>query len=323
VTASARRALSADGATWLPEYGRVAELLRRAVAERTELHETIRPDLPGRRTYSVRAAAMLTAKGKKLLGAVAVLEDVTELTRLSELKSEFISQVSHELRTPLTAMLAAVNLLRRGRAGALAPAQEELAALVAGEAGRMAGLINDLLDLSKLEAGMMRLDPEEVDLQALAGRLAEGMAPLLAEKGIRLLWEFPPELGPARADRRRLERVFANLLGNAVKYSPPGSTIAVGAAPWPAEGGPAQVRCWVRDNGPGIAEEDRTRIFRRFERGRGVEGVAGTGLGLAIARGIVEEHGGRIWVESGGGPGSTFSFTLPAAGEQAVGGQTG
>jgi signal transduction histidine kinase len=320
VTASARRALSPDGVRWTPEYEQVTGLLQRAVRERAEFGGTIAPDLPGRRTFGVRVAPMLTGAGK-LLGAVAVLEDVTELTRLSELKNEFISQVSHELRTPLTSIRAAVNLVLRERAGPLTERQRELGALMRDDAERMTGLINDLLDISKIEAGMMRLELEEFDAPVLVGRLLDGMSALLGERGVRAVREFPPGLGAVRADQRRLERVFTNLISNAVKYSPPGSTVAVGGAPWEGEGG--GVRFWVRDNGPGIPEEDRTRIFEKFQRGRDVAGIQGTGLGLAIARGVVEEHGGRIWVESGSGSGSTFCFTIPRAAGHKGGGGSG
>jgi signal transduction histidine kinase len=320
VNHSARRALSSDGTAWMPEYGHVVELLGRAVAERAEFEQSLSPDLPGHRIYKARIAPMVTGMGK-LLGAVAVLEDVTELTRLSALKSEFISQVSHELRTPLTAIRAALNLMARGRTGPLTEQQADLAAMVQEETGRMAGLINDLLDLSKIESGMMRLEPEEVDLQNLVSRIVESLRVLAVEKEITVVLEIPSALRPVRADQRRLERVFVNLLSNAVKYSPQGSSVRVGAEETGGAELPA-VRCWVRDNGPGIAEEDRVRIFEKFERGSAsaIKGVMGTGLGLAIARGIVEEHGGRIWVESRLGEGSTFCFTLPRS---ATKGETG
>lgn len=321
VNERARLTLSSDGTAWLPEHGQVLALLRRAALEHVEFSETIAPDMHGRRIYRVRVAPMRTLAGK-YLGAVAVLEDATELTRLSELKSEFISQVSHELRTPLTSVRGALGLLARQRAGPLAAEQVGLVSMIQQEVGRMTALINDLLDLSKLESGMVRLEPEALDVRFLLERLLEGLGVLAIEKGLRLLWEWSPDLPSVRADRRRLERVFANLVGNAIKYTPRAGAIYLGAevrAPAPeggdAAGGPTMARFWVRDTGPGIAEEDRLRVFEKFQRGReaSVEGIPGTGLGLAIAREIVEEHGGKIWVEAAPGGGSVFSFTLPLA----------
>ncbi|HWR98241.1 MAG TPA: GAF domain-containing protein, partial [Candidatus Methanoperedens sp.] len=251
VNERARLALSNDGISWLPEHGRVLELLQRARSEHREFSDSIAPDTPGRRIHRVRVAPMRTAAGK-FLGAVAVLEDATELTRLSELKSEFISQVSHELRTPLTSMRGALGLLARGRAGPVSPEQLGLIALVQEEVGRMTALINDLLDLSKLESGMARLELEELAVQPLAERLLDGLRILLAEKLQEVVWEWASELPRVRADRRRLERVFANLIGNAIKYTPAGGTIRIGADPRPggAQGaggaGARMLRCWVR-----------------------------------------------------------------------------
>jgi signal transduction histidine kinase len=298
----------------------VLSLLRRAALEHAEFAETIAPDTPGRRIHRVRVAPMRTGSGK-FLGAVAVLEDVTELTRLSELKSEFISQVSHELRTPLTSMRGALGLLARRRAGPLAAEQADLVTMVQEEVARMTALINDLLDLSKLESGLVRLQTEALELRPLLESLLDGFQVLVAEKRQQLLWEWDPALPAVRADRRRLERVFANLVGNAIKYTPPGGRVHLGADVregghgGDGESGPPMARVWVRDSGPGIPEEDRLRVFEKFQRGREthVEGIPGTGLGLAIAREIVEEHGGRIWIEAAPAGGSSFFFTLPLA----------
>ncbi len=319
VNEKARLALSRDDATWLPEHGMVLGLLRRAALEHAEFSQTIAPDTPGHRIYRVRVAPMRTGAGK-FLGAVAVLEDATELTRLSQLKSEFISQVSHELRTPLTSMRGALGLIARRRAGALTAEQTDLVAMVQEEVGRMTALINDLLDLSKLESGVVRLEPEDLAVRPVLEKLLEGLRLLATEKSQELVWEWDPRLPLVRADRRRVERVLANLVGNAIKYTPAGGHIALGADVLPAgpgkkEGSPAMARFWVSDTGSGIPDEDRQRVFEKFQRGRekSVEGIQGTGLGLAIARQIVEEHGGRIWIESAPGGGSTFFFTLPLA----------
>jgi signal transduction histidine kinase len=319
VNEKARLALSLDGATWLPEHGMVLGLLKRAALEHEEFSENIAPDTPGHRIYRVRVAPMRTGAGK-FLGAVAVLEDATELTRLSQLKSEFISQVSHELRTPLTSMRGALGLLARRRAGPLSPEQVDLVAMVQEEVGRMTALINDLLDLSKLESGMVRLEPEALAVRPVLEKLLDGLKVLAAEKNQELAWEWDPALPLVRADRRRLERVLANLVGNAIKYTPAGGRITLGADVRAAGADnetptAAAARFWVRDTGSGIPEEDRLRVFEKFQRGRekNIEGIQGTGLGLAIAREIVEEHGGRIWIEGAPGGGTVFFFTLPLA----------
>ncbi len=324
VNEKARQALSRDGATWLPEHGMVLDLLRRAATEHAEFSATISPDVPGQRIHHVRVAPMRTAAGK-FLGAVAVLEDATELTRLSQLKSEFISQVSHELRTPLTSMRGALGLLFRRRAGPLAPEQADLVSMVQEEVGRMTALINDLLDLSKLESGLVRFEPEALAVRPLLEKLLDGLKVLAAEKGQVLDWEWDPALPLVRADRRRLERVLANLVGNAIKYTPAGGRITLGADVRPAgekgEAPTVAARFWVCDTGPGVPEEDRLRVFDKVQRGRerNGEGIPGTGLGLAIAREIVEEHGGRIWIEGAPEGGSVFFFTLPLASTESGG----
>ncbi len=324
VNEKARLALSRDGATWLPEHGMVLGLLQRAAIEHTEFSETIAPDTAGHRIHHVRVAPMRTGAGK-FLGAVAVLEDATELTHLSQLKSEFISQVSHELRTPLTSIRGALGLIARRRAGELTPEQADLVAMVQEEVGRMTALINDLLDLSKLESGMARLEPEDLAVRPVLEKLLDGLRLLAAEKAQTLSWEWDPALPLVRADRRRVERVLANLVGNAIKYTPAGGRITLGAdvrAVGPKTGGTAAMaRFWVSDTGSGIPEEDRLRVFEKFQRGRekNIEGIQGTGLGLAIAREIVEEHGGKIWIEAAPAGGSAFYFTLPLASAAARG----
>jgi signal transduction histidine kinase len=191
--------------------------------------------------------------------------------------------------------------------------------MVQEEVGRMTALINDLLDLSKLESGMARLEPEDLALRPVLEKLLESLRLLADEKNLELGWDWDPALPLVRADRRRVERVLANLVGNAIKYTPAGGCITFGADVRPADpaskGTAAMARFWVSDTGPGIPEEDRLRVFEKFQRGREkqIEGIPGTGLGLAIAREIVEEHGGKIWIEGAPGGGSMFCFALPLA----------
>jgi signal transduction histidine kinase len=173
---------------------------------------------------------------------------------------------------------------------------------------------------------MARLEPEDLTVRPVLEKLLDGLRLLAVEKGQELAWDWDPGLPRVRADRRRLERVLANLVGNAIKYTPAGGRITLGAdvraAGQDNQGTTAMARFWVSDTGSGIPEEDRLRVFEKFQRGREkhIEGIPGTGLGLAIAREIVEEHGGRIWIESAAaGGGSTFFFTLPLASAAAQG----
>jgi signal transduction histidine kinase len=166
---------------------------------------------------------------------------------------------------------------------------------------------------------MARLEPEDLAVRPVLEKLIDGLRLLAAEKGQELAWEWDAALPAVRADRRRVERVLANLVSNAIKYTPAGGRITLGAdvrgSGPDAEGTAAMARFWVSDNGTGIPEEDRLRVFEKFQRGRekNIEGIQGTGLGLAIAREIVEEHGGKIWVDGAPGGGSVFFFTLPLA----------
>ena len=180
-------------------------------------------------------------------------------------------------------------------------------------------------ELSKLESGLARLEPEDLALRPVLEKLLDGLRVLAAEKGQQLAWDWDPELPLVRADRKRVERVLANLVGNAIKYTPAGGRITIGAdvrrvGP-EREGAAAMARFWISDTGSGIPEEDRLRVFEKFQRGseHEIEGIPGTGLGLAIAREIVEEHGGRIWIEAAPGGGCTFLFTLPLASAAARG----
>ena len=165
----------------------------------------------------------------------------------------------------------------------------------------------------------MDIESHPFDLRECVESALDLMKLKAAEKGLELAWHWDSGLPLVRADRRRVERVLANLVGNAIKYTPVGGRITLGADVRPAgpggEGTTAMARFWISDTGTGIPEEDRLRVFEKFQRGRekDIEGIQGTGLGLAIARQIVEEHGGRIWIEGAPGGGSTFIFTLPLA----------
>lgn len=232
--------------------------------------------------------------------------------QLAELKDEFIASAAHELRTPLTVIrtLAQLGLddARRGLAAEAAASLEDIVSQV----DRTAHLVDQLLDASRLDAGRLALQLQPVELPVLLLRELVRLRPVYASHA--LLWKSPPSGRPAQTillDPEKVLQVVDNLIANAVKYSPVGSTVTLGVADAP---GGAEV--WVTDQGPGIPPADREAIFTKFHRASAAvqSGHAGLGLGLYISRRLVELHGGRLWLDRSSEAGSTFRFFLPTAG---------
>jgi two-component system, OmpR family, phosphate regulon sensor histidine kinase PhoR len=242
---------------------------------------------------------------------VALLDDVSELRRLQRIRSEFIDNISHELRTPLTTIrLLSETLTQDLEKHEVPPRIRERIAKIDVETGHLAQMVNELLDLSRIEGGATELHFEAVDVGDMVRSSLERLRTFAERQGVVLANELPEDLPRAWGDGERLGQVLVNLLHNAVKFSPQGSTVTVAAR---QDDGSIAVE--VRDNGVGIPRAEQARVFERFykidkarQRGQG-----GTGLGLAIARHVVEGHGGRIWVESEEGRGSVFTFTVPIA----------
>lgn len=230
------------------------------------------------------------------------------LKELDRMKSDFYASMSHELRTPLTSIKEGTGLLLDGVGGETTEKQRKLLAILAEESNRLIGVVNSLLDLSKIEAGMMsyRLEPLSVD-PLIRQAIAE-ITPLAEAKQIRLESALDARLPTARLDRERILQVLRNLVGNAVKFTPKGGYVRVAARP---VNGNLEVS--VKDSGPGIPAESLATIFDKFRQGNHNAGLTrqGTGLGLAIAKNIIASHGGKIWAESELGQGSTFIFLLP------------
>lgn len=224
----------------------------------------------------------------------------------SRAKSDFISSVSHELRTPLTAILGALKLVRGGVAGALPEKASSLVETSIRNGDRLLTLVNDVLDFSKFESGKMMLKKEPTDVTDLIGRVMESTQGLAGEKGLSLTHEIPPEI-VIRADAQRIEQVFINLIGNAVKFTDAGS-VQVSARALDRE-----IEFCVADTGCGIHPDQLDDIFDAFTQVDAsiTRKTGGTGLGLAISKQIVELHGGRIWVESEPEAGSRFLWTIP------------
>jgi signal transduction histidine kinase len=233
---------------------------------------------------------------------------VGRLVATLENQRRFVADASHELRTPLTSIKEGTGLLLDGVGGETSEKQRKLLSILAEESNRLISVVNSLLDLSKLEAGMMAYDFEVSAIDSLLKRAVAEITPLLEAKQIRLQSAVDPSLPQARLDPERVLQVLRNLLGNAVKFTPRGGRVKIAAR---AANGKLEVS--VKDSGPGIPADSLVSIFEKFNQGNrlGPHTRQGTGLGLAIAKSIITAHGGKIWAESELGQGSTFIFVLP------------
>jgi signal transduction histidine kinase len=248
----------------------------------------------------------------KIFGAAVILQDVTRLRLLDEVKTKLVSTVSHELKTPLTSVRMGLHLLLEERIGALNDKQTELLLAAREDSERLLRMINDLLDLAKLESGKAVLPSEVVEPRELIEASCEDLRPLVESRGSRLVTKIASGLPRVSVDAQQIAHVFSNFVSNAIKYTKAGEEIVLAA-----KLDHDIVRFSVIDRGAGIAPQFRARIFDRFFRVPGSE-VTGAGLGLAIAKEIVLAQGGTIGVESIVGEGSEFYFDLPPAKETAT-----
>ena len=230
------------------------------------------------------------------------------LTELDRMKADFFSSMSHELRTPLTSIKEGTGLLLDGVGGETTEKQRKLLTILAEESNRLISVVNSLLDLSKMEAGMMSYEFEITSVDPLIKRAVAEITPLVEAKQIRLQSVIEAPLPSLRIDPERILQVLRNLIGNAVKFTPKGGQVSVVAKP--ANG---KLEVSVKDSGPGIPAESLASIFEKFSQGghAGAHARQGTGLGLTIAKSIITSHSGKIWAESELGQGSTFVFVLP------------
>lgn len=233
-------------------------------------------------------------------------EAARQLREAEEMRRRFLAHMSHELREPLTNIIGFSRVILKGIDGPVSEQQRGDLEIVYANGQHLLGLINDLLDVAEIEAGLMELDFREVDLKELIGSVMATTSALVRDKDIQLRQEIHPSLPSIEADEMRLRQVLLKLLTNAAKFTAHGS-ITVRA--WPDD---SSIRVVVADTGQGVSEEDRKRLFERFEKGEaGVNRSQGVGVGLSLCKEFVEMHGGRIWVESEVGKGSTFTFSLP------------
>jgi signal transduction histidine kinase len=262
--------------------------------------------LPDGRTLYASASAIGEVEGGGL-GRVAVLRDVTHFKELEQLKTEFVATVSHDLRSPLTFMRGYVTMLPM--IGQLNVRQKGFVDKIIAGIEHMAKLIDDLLDLGRIEAGVGLMN-ETCRMEELVGSAVDPLRGQAINKQLALQVEVPGDLPAVWGDPTLLRQVIANLVENAIKYTPQGGSIRVGG-----EARDGSLVLSVSDTGVGIAQADQVRLFEKFYRvkQRDTVHIKGTGLGLAIVKSVVERHGGRVWVESRLGKGSTFFVSVPAA----------
>lgn len=248
----------------------------------------------------------------EFLGTVSVFRDITKEVELDQAKSEFVATVSHELRTPLTSIKGYADLFLMEAAGKLTETQERFMHTIKSNADRLTALVNDLLDIGRLDSGRLELELEEVDIKPVIGLIIDTQRGQAEAKSQELSADVPDDLPPVLVDRNRLVQILTNLTANAQQYTPAGGHVHLSAC---YEVDTNVVKVTVGDDGIGISEEDLGKIFDRFFRADDplVQESSGTGLGLAIVKALVEAHRGDLSVESELGQGSTFSFTLPTA----------
>ncbi|MEO8539734.1 MAG: ATP-binding protein [bacterium] len=273
-------------------------LVRRVIADRTHGETAVVSFGPNR--LPLRAATLPIRDGGDW-AVLLMLTDLTEVQRVDQVRRDFLSNVSHELRTPLAAIRALVETMDDGVDDEDAP---EFLRRIHQQVERLTSLVNELLDLSRIESGAINLAPEPIDVSAIVSEAASLLRPRTEPLGLKIAFEGLPLT--VEADRPSCLRIVSNLLDNATKWSPNGTTVHVGAID---EG--ELVALWVQDEGPGIPDQDLPRVFERFYKGEASRATAGVGLGLAIVKHLVRSHGGTATVESPPGEGARFTVRLP------------
>jgi len=250
----------------------------------------------------------------QIIGRVFAFHDISREKEIDRMKSEFIAVASHELRTPMTSIKGSVDLVLCGFAGEITQDTQELLEIARKSCDRLVRLVNDILDLAKIEAGQIKLKLAQMDVAEAAERSISSLKALADQSEILLELQRPEALPLVEADKDRIEQVVTNLLSNAIKFSPPKGTVRLRLSAVDA-----WVECTVSDEGCGIGPEDLPRIFGKFQQVGESRQKGGTGLGLAIAQALVHEHKGKIWVESELNKGTQFTFRLPAIAGSAPG----
>ena len=251
--------------------------------------------------------------------AIANAQLYHEVQSANEAKSEFVSFVAHELKNPMTSIKGYTELLAKGAVGSINDMQSNFLGTIHSNVERMSTLVSDLNDISKIEAGRLRLDFKAIDIAGVVDEVMRSTKRQLEDKKQSANLAIPSQLPKIWADPTRLAQIVINLVSNANKYTPESGVITIGAEAsantWDPQGAAEVLHIWVKDNGIGISLEDQNKIFQKFFRSEDSKAreSPGTGLGLNITRSLIEMMGGRIWFESEFRQGTTFHFTVPVA----------
>ncbi len=259
-------------------------------------------------------AAPLIGESGKVLGGVVMFREISESYELEKQRRILISMFAHDLKAPVAIAGGFLSRLLQDKAGPLTQKQRRYLEAIEAEIKRLDGYIHSFLDIVRMEAGQMQLTYEPCSLDKALSDIVSSFEVQTKKKGVSMEIDLPEAPLMAYVDKQLMQRAVANLLDNAIKYSPPGSTITV-----TVEDGGDKIRCRVTDQGPGINEEDQKKIFDPFFRGKTSRtsdsgGSSGSGLGLAIVKSVVEAHGGRVFVKSAPGAGASFEFVIPKGG---------
>jgi two-component system phosphate regulon sensor histidine kinase PhoR len=288
----------------------IDEALKMPADQFSELTEEFDQGTLGKNEEAVLAVRCVPFRDRlhRNLGTLTVMHDITALRKMDKMKSDFVSLVAHEIKSPMNSVLALVKVIQDGLAGGLTEKQQEILGRISEKIKGLSDLAADLLDLSRIESGLIAIEKERLHLASLLNEQVGFQRTGARSKGIHLDLEPLSELPPVLANKRSIEEVISNLLTNAIKYTPEGGRVMVSAADERD-----YVHISVKDTGFGIAQEDLDRIFERFYRVKNDQTrfISGTGLGLAIVKSIVEAHNGMVRVESEMGQGSTFHVYLP------------
>jgi len=263
----------------------------------------------GKKIPVADSSAPLKSKEGKIIGCVVVFRDVTREREIDRMKSEFVSVASHQLRTPLTSIKWLLEMMLEGDVGKITKKQEKHLKDVFASNERMITLVNDLLNVSRIEAGKIKIEPKEVQIEDVLSQIVESLKPMSQKKNITMLCHHPePKLPKLFIDPTRIGEAFKNLISNAIKYTNDGGKIELSCKKMDH-----MVEFAIKDNGVGIPKDQQKRVFEKFFRADNIIRMQteGTGLGLYITKSIIESSGGKIRFESQEGKGTTFYFTLP------------
>jgi signal transduction histidine kinase len=257
--------------------------------------------------YSIHWLSLPVLSGAAPLGRLIVMRDVTEERSVAAMRDDLTNTMVHDLRNPLTVIQSSLDLLTMDSPDKASESQQQVLEVMQHGTQRMLNLVTAILDVNRLESGQMPLDREPVLLSMLVADVLAMQTVLADEKQLQLINEVATDLPPVSIDVELVRRVFQNVIGNAIKFTPPDGTVRVSAQIDPSD--ERMLAACVCDTGPGVPLDLQPRLFQKFVTGRSFG--RGTGLGLAFCRLVLEAHGGRIWLENGAGTGAVFKFTLP------------